>query len=135
MFPSGRTMHGPSGDSESPEAGAGVTAWRGGLARVLARIGHRSSGTINTGISTKPERRERGHTPSSQACAPPKSHAGGTQGGGEERRVNKRRRVQREEGMKSMPGGKELECASPALAEDGHGSRLAGGLEEESWAS
>ena len=30
---------------------------------------------------------------------------------------------------------KELERASPALAEDGHGSRLAGGLEEERRAS
>ena len=52
---------------------------------------------------------------------------------GEEKMREEKRRVQREE-KAYKPGGKELERASPALAEDGHGSRLAGGLEER-WAS
>ena len=108
MFPSGRTMHGPSGDSESPvrREEAGVTAWRGGLARVLARM-VRPPLIRHHPHRQYPPNPRKGNVVTPQAARPALfrrvTQAGVTRGREEKMREEKRR-VQREERHTSRVG-------------------------------
>ena len=86
MFRSDRTMHGPSGDSESPEGGS----WEHGLKRRTSegasperppRIRHHQHRHIH-----QTRERERGQAPSGQAHTTPKGRKDGTQGEGKGKR-------------------------------------------------